>query len=108
LVCERWEDFESFYADMGPRPGSDYSIERIDNERDYEPSNCIWVHRSKQARNTRRNRYLTYNGRTQTLFEWAREIGISPAGLCTRLNRNGMSVERALTQPVQQRSKPAA
>lgn len=51
-VCDRWmESFDNFYADMGPRPGPGYSIERMDNDGNYEPSNCKWADRIEQGRN---------------------------------------------------------
>lgn len=75
-VCERWnESFENFLADMGPRPGKKFSIERKDNNGSYEPSNCIWATDHAQKRNTRSNRQVTYNGRTMIVSDWARELG---------------------------------
>lgn len=51
-VCERWETFKNFYEDMGQRPGKGYSIERINNDGNYEPGNCKWATRAEQSRNT--------------------------------------------------------
>lgn len=53
VVCERWDSFETFLADMGPRPSRSHSIERNDNERGYEPGNCRWATAAEQGRNTR-------------------------------------------------------
>lgn len=52
-VCKEWESFEQFYADMGPRPSSDHSIDRIDNDSGYSPVNCKWSTRSEQQKNKR-------------------------------------------------------
>jgi hypothetical protein len=75
-VCNTWrESFEQFYADMGDRPAK-HTIDRIDVNGDYGPANCRWAIHEKQMNNTRRNRYLSYNGKTLSMADWAREVGI--------------------------------
>lgn len=102
-VCERWRrDFAAFLADMGPRPSPQHSIDRIDNDGNYEPSNCRWVTQEVQANNTRSNASVSYNGRTQTIAQWSRETGIGSSTICLRL-KLGWEVERVLTQPVDTR-----
>ncbi len=97
-VCERWrESFEAFYEDMGPRPTCK-SIERLDNDGDYEPGNCKWATPKEQARNRRTSRFLAHNGRRLTLAAWAEATGIPRNTIANRLLR-GWSMERALTRP---------
>lgn len=92
-VCDRWRDsFVAFIADVGRRPSPSHSIERIDNDGDYTPSNTRWATKAEQVRNTRRNKYVTYNGETMILTDWAARAGIGPNTLGTRLSR-GWSVE---------------
>jgi hypothetical protein len=73
-VCERWNNFENFLADMGPRPSPKHQIERIDNDGDYEPGNCRWATRIEQANNRRNNHFITMGGRTLSIADWARKI----------------------------------
>jgi hypothetical protein len=77
-VCEPWRDsFEAFLADMGKRPSADHSLDRIDNDGNYEPGNCRWATRSEQARNTCRVRTLEIDGVSRPMVEWAELAGIS-------------------------------
>jgi hypothetical protein len=95
-VCGRWlHSFENFLADMGPRPSPAHSIDRIENAGDYEPGNCRWATSTEQARNTRRNRQLTYKGRTMCLAGWAVEAGLRVGTLRWRLEHD-WPIERAL------------
>lgn len=97
-VCERWNDFAAFIADMGAPPlGA--TLERIDNDGDYTPANCRWATRAEQNRNTRQNVMLTYGGRTQCLTDWAREYGLSLGTLHARLFVHNWSLDVALTRP---------
>ena len=93
-VCERWMTFENFLADMGHKTRSQ-SINRIDNDGNYEPGNCEWTSAKVQANNTRRNRWITCNGETKTLSEWAKLIGIDPKSLSDRLLKQ--TPEQAIT-----------
>lgn len=96
-VCERWSTFEAFYSDMGPRPSPLHTVDRIDNDGPYSPENCRWATRSEQSRNNSRTRRLTFRDKTQSLIEWAEDLGRPYGVLQMRLQR-GWSIERALTQ----------
>lgn len=76
-VCDRWrESFENFLADMGERPDGCTLDRHPDVDGNYEPGNCRWATAAQQANNKRNSRYVTRDGRTQTITEWAREFGI--------------------------------
>jgi hypothetical protein len=101
-VCDRWGGkggFINFLADMGRKPGKGYSIGRIDNNGDYSPTNCRWETATQQARNTRRSRFLTWEGVTQTVAGWSDQTGIQNDTILARL-KLGWSVGRTLTTPV--------
>lgn len=102
-VCARWDSFENFLEDMG-QPPAGTSLDRIDVNGNYEPSNCRWATRKQQARNTRANTMLELRGARRTIAEWSEVTGIKPATICVRL-ASGLSVEDALTRPVVQRHK---
>lgn len=97
-VCDRWSSIEAFIEDMGPRPAG-YTLDRIDPTGNYEPSNCRWADNDTQQNNKRASRRLTIGGRTQSLTQWAREVGISDQGLAARLHR-GMTPEQAISTPL--------
>jgi hypothetical protein len=95
-ICDRWrESFEAFYADMGPRPTPQHTIERKNNDGNYEPGNCIWATMKVQERNRRNNRLLTHEGITATIAEWSERTGIAYATIYSRL-RKGVPVAVAL------------
>ena len=96
-VCERWVDsFENFYLDMGPKPEGK-SIDRIDNDGDYEPKNCRWATPSEQTLNSCRGLRITAFGKTMSSKEWAEESGIKPSIIRERL-ANGWSAEDAVSR----------
>lgn len=99
-VCDRWlgvKGFENFLADMGRRPAGK-SLERINNNKGYSPENCKWAEKLEQANNTHTNRFLTYEGKTMTIAQWAREVGLSMHTLYARLFRLKWPIDRALTE----------
>lgn len=98
-VCDRWlESFENFLADMGEAP-PEMSIDRIDNNGDYEPGNCRWATRKEQANNRRSSRMITYNGLTKTLAEWASFLGMKSSTLAQRINRWN-DLDKAMSLPL--------
>ena len=101
-VCDEWlgeSGFINFYNwSMENGYTDELTIDRIDNTGNYEPSNCRWVDYKIQANNTSRNRMLTYNGKTQTMAEWSKELDISYDTLNSRINTSKMSLEDAFKQ----------
>ena len=98
VVCDRWkESFINFLSDMGPKPFENAQIDRIDNNGNYDPSNCRWSTPSENSRNRRDSVVLTHDGITLSLHDWAVKTGINYHVLSQRLF-TGWSVERALTQ----------
>lgn len=96
-VCERWqESFANFLADMGPRPSPKHTVDRIDNDGHYEPSNCRWATQMEQTRNSSRTKDLTLNGETMCMTAWAQRLGITQHTLNGRLKR-GWPLSAALT-----------
>jgi hypothetical protein len=99
-VCERWDkSFDAFYADMGPRPSDLHSIDRKNNNGNYEPGNCHWATAPQQTRNQRTNHYFEWKGRRMILPDWSVVLGIDYQVLYMRL-RNGWDLDRAFTARV--------
>lgn len=99
IVCAEWlHDFPAFLAHVGPRPSPSHSLDRIDNERGYEPGNVRWSTRSEQQRNKRGNNTLTAFGETMCVAAWAERIGLRHSTIRRRLDA-GWVAEDALTRP---------
>jgi hypothetical protein len=99
-VCERWQTFENFLADMGLPPTKKHSLDRIDVNGNYEPGNCRWATDKEQGNNRRDNRLIPFNGATRTLAEWAEVTGLERFTISNRLDNLHWSVEKSLTTPV--------
>ena len=105
-VCEQWRDsFENFYADLGPAPSEEHTLERREVNGNYEPNNCFWATREEQANNTRRNTFVEYKGKLYTVAELARlpevvEKEISYITLYSRIFNSGFSVDEAVSEAV--------
>ena len=103
IVCDRWKDKETgfidFLSDMGPRPTLQHSIDRIDNNGNYEPSNCRWATRKEQSNNRRINRMITYCGEKKTASEWSNIVNITAETLYKRTKR-GWSDEKTIETPI--------
>jgi hypothetical protein len=97
-VCSRWNDFKLFIEDMGLKPSVKHSIERIDNDGNYEPSNCKWALESEQSRNKSTNRFLIFNGQKRILSDWSKILNLKPETIINRIKR-GWTVENALSVP---------
>lgn len=93
LVCDRWKNsFHAFVRDIGPRPSTEYSIERIDNNLGYSPENCVWGSKLQQSRNRSNNVMITHEGKRMCLTEWADHLNM-PKSLLHCRNQRKMSVE---------------
>lgn len=102
-VCARWlASFEDFLSDMGNAPLG-FSIERENNDGNYDPSNCKWASPAEQARNRIDTVYVEYSGKKLCLKDWATELGMSYVTFYTRWSR-GWGIERIAKQPVQKRT----
>ena len=86
-ICDRWlNSFENFLEDMGIAP-SGYSIERINNNGNYEPKNCKWATNKEQSNNRRSNKFITHNGETLGICEWSKRLGAGISLITYRLKK---------------------
>lgn len=100
-VCQEWFDFQAFYKFWGDPPFEDATIGRIDNDGNYEPGNCEWQTQEQQNNNTRRSKMITWNGKTQSVRDWAFEYNIGTRRLSERIKR-GWDMQKSLTTPCPQ------
>lgn len=105
FMCEAWRaSYEKFVQDVGRKPGPEFSLDRKDNERGYEPGNVRWATDAEQRRNKRSNVYATLNGETRILKDWAELYGVPYKRVHQRVRVHGWSLERALTAPARGKS----
>lgn len=97
-VCEKWSEFANFISDMGPPPSSRYSLDRIDNDGNYEPSNCRWALKITQANNTRRNRFVEWCGVRKTISQWSVATGISKKAISNMAKRGGDTLGKLMNR----------
>ena len=100
-VCEEWRNSFVAFREWALANGYDnmLTLDRIDNDGNYEPSDCKWSTNKEQSNNRRTNRRLTYRGETKTMTQWAETIGVSPATFKRRIYK-GWSVSKAIETPV--------
>lgn len=99
-VCPRWlNSLKDFCSDMGERPTPKHTIERIDNDGNYELSNCRWATMKEQSLNTSSNHRVEYAGEVKTLFEWSVALGLNYSTLNSRFQR-GWSPRAAFETPI--------
>jgi len=102
-VCDIWkESFFNFLEDMGERPSTDYSLDRMDNDGNYDPSNCKWSTIEEQANNRRNNIIVTIDGVTKSITQWCDELNLNRFTIYGRISKHGFTPEEALTTPIKQ------
>lgn len=100
-VCDRWlASYDNFISDMGTRPSLGHSIDRINSNGNYEPSNCRWATKKEQTRNRSINKIISIDGVQKYLYEWLEEIGIKRDTYMSRKRVMGMTDKEALLTPL--------
>ena len=103
-VAPAWKSFERFYADVPPKPEGRYQLDRIDNEKGYEPGNVRWVTPRRNSRNRRDNKLISWQGKTLCMADWAEETGIPYRALKQRFQK-GWTADEALATPLMRKGK---
>lgn len=100
-IDPKWDKFESFIKDMG-MPPEGYTLDRIDNSKNYCKENCKWSSRKEQSNNRDYNAFVSFNGKTQSVGKWAAEINleITTKNLYKRIFTRHWPIEKAFTQPL--------
>ena len=114
IVCGRWKfgtenktAFECFLEDMGKRPSKKHSLDREENNGNYEPDNCRWATSSEQACNRRNSEFFEFNGTVDVLKEICRKENVKYKAVWFRIKKLGWDIERAITTPnMRQRKCP--
>lgn len=106
-ICSRWLTFENFLADMGRRPSPQHSIDRIDNDGNYEPGNCRWATRKEQAQNRRTTRLVTIGGERRSISDWEASSDVSAHQIGQRLDAGLSGPDSVLTPKGQAKLKLA-
>jgi len=104
VVCERWQKFKNFFLDMGNPPTEKHTIDRINNDRGYEPENCKWSTKQEQMQNRSHYLRIAVNGELLTTGQWERKLGLPRAAISERIT-NGMPPYDAVTKPFRKRRK---
>ncbi len=97
-ICRRWDKFENFYADLGDRPKGK-TLDRKDNNKGYNKSNCRWADKHEQANNTVTNVFININGDSKTVAQWARVYKINVGTVWSRIRRGWNPKQAILTPP---------
>lgn len=105
-VYLRWHDFMNFFADMGRRPSPSHTVDRINNDGNYEPENCRWATMAEQCSHRKTCRYLEVDGKVMTITQWERHVGMNKGIIRQRLRLGWPAALAVSTQPRKQGIEP--